>query len=142
MKKNICFFVILIITSLLLEGCCSSCRFRRTHSLALESTTWRLCRIAGENIQPFEESFVIVMENGNIHGTALCNKIIGTYTLEGSAILFSNVASTKMLCPNDDGLEARFLEKLSQVTHYDVDYRNLMFLSKGAITMVFEAVNK
>ncbi|MBQ0080959.1 MAG: META domain-containing protein [Alistipes sp.] len=142
MKRNLVCLALLFFVSLLLSGCCSSCRYRRNHSFPLESIEWHLCRIAGENIEPSSDKFVIVLQDGTIHGKAFCNRIMGRYKLNGSELSFLDIASTRMLCLEDNGQEARFLEKLSQVTHFDIDYKNLMLLSSGAITMVFEGVQK
>lgn len=55
-----------------------------------------------------------------VAGNGACNRIFGPYLIESkNRISFSNLASTMMICPNQD-FENKFLQNLRDVRYYEV----------------------
>ena len=76
------------------------------------------------------------MENGHISGSTGCNRINGTYTLNGNSILFgNNLAITKMGCPNYD--ENVFLDAFNRVNKYRLQNNELMLMHDSTLLMTF-----
>ena len=76
------------------------------------------------------------MEDGRISGSTGCNRINGTYTLSGNSIQFgSNIAVTKMGCPNYD--EGVFLDAFNRINKYQIRNNELMLLHDSTLLMTF-----
>lgn len=85
----------------------------------LAGTTWRLDSINGVKVQEPEKT-EISFDGQKMAATTGCNRMSGSYTVNGAIITFSPVAATKMACPGGQSmqLEAQFLVMLtSPVTH-------------------------
>ena len=136
MKKLLVFLVV----AALAVGCCSACRLRVKNAKPLEGTVWHLVKVGGESLTlPTDEFNIILNENG-LGGRGACNSLLGQYaTGDKLALRFSHLGSTKMLCPNNEQLEIKLIQILSQTTHYDIDYDMLMLMQNGTILAVFKA---
>ncbi len=136
MKKLLVFLVV----AALAVGCCSACRLRVKNAKPLEGTVWHLVKVGGESLTlPTDEFNIILNENG-LGGRGACNSLLGQYaTGDKFALRFSHLGSTKMLCPNNEQLEIKLIQILSQTTHYDIDYDMLMLMQNGTILAVFKA---
>ena len=136
MKKLLVFLVV----AALAVGCCSACRLRVKNAKPLEGTVWHLVKVGGESLTlPADEFNIILNENG-LGGRGACNSLLGQYaTGDKLALRFSHLGSTKMLCPNNEQLEIKLIQILSQTTHYDIDYDMLMLMQNGTILAVFKA---
>jgi heat shock protein HslJ len=76
------------------------------------------------------------MENGHISGSTGCNRINGTYILNGNAIQFgNNMAITKMGCPNYD--ENVFLDAFNRINKYQIHNNELMLMHDSTLLMTF-----
>ena len=77
-------------------------------------------------------------EEKRISGNGGCNRVTGNYTLDKkSEIRFTEVASTKMSCP-DINFENAFLSTLDKVDRYEVN-GNVMLLKDGnEVLLIFE----
>ena len=136
MKKLFALFVIAALT----VGCCSTCRLRTKNAKPLEGTVWHLVKVGGENLSLPADAFNIILNENGLGGRGACNSLLGQYaTGEKSALRFSHLGSTKMLCPDNEALEMRLIRILSQTTHYDIDYDMLMLMKGGEILAVFKA---
>ena len=121
-------------------SCCSPCRSRAKNAKPLEGTVWHLVKIGGESKTLPAESFNLILKDNNVGGKAACNSLLGKYaTGDKFKLRFSSVGTTMMLCPENGELEQKFLNILSKVTHYDIDYNMLMLMQNGTILAVFEA---
>lgn len=136
MKKLLVFLVVAVLA----VGCCSACRLRVKNAKPLEGTVWHLVKVGGESLTlPTDEFNIILNENG-LGGRGACNSLLGQYaTGDKLALRFSHLGSTKMLCPNNEQLEIKLIQILSQTTHYDIDYDMLMLMQNGTILAVFKA---
>ncbi len=130
----------LLIVALMVVGCCSSCRWRYKNAKPLEGTTWHLVKVGGESLTLPLDSFNIILSENGLGGRGACNSLLGQYaTGDKFALQFSSLGSTKMLCPENEALEMKLIQILSQTTHYDIDYDMLMLMQNGTILAVFKA---
>lgn len=105
-----------------LAGCC---RFSEAPvvSGALENTTWRLTELPGHELpsDAAQSAATMRFEDGNVHGFSGCNRLIGSYSLEGDRLVLGNLGGTMMACPEPAmSLESRFLEAFSGVLQVSV----------------------
>ena len=136
MKK---LFTLLMVAALAV-GCCSACRMRVKNAKPLEGTVWHLVKMGGESLTLPADSFNIILNENGLGGRGACNSLLGQYaTGEKMALQFSALGSTKMLCPENEALEMKMLQVLSETTHYDIDYDMLMLMKNGTILAVFKA---
>ncbi len=130
----------LLVVALMVVGCCSSCRWRYKNAKPLESTVWHLVKVGGESLTLPLDSFNIILNDNGLGGRGACNSLLGQYaTGEKYALRFSALGSTKMLCPENEELEMKLIQILSQTTHYDIDYDMLMLMQDGVVLAVFKA---
>jgi len=130
----------LLLVTVLSVGCCSSCRWRYKNAKPLEGTVWHLVKMGGESVTLPADSFNIILNENALGGRGACNSLLGQYaTGEKSALRFSALGSTKMLCPENEALEMTLIGVLDKTTHYDIDYDMLMLMNNGEIMAVFKA---
>lgn len=66
-----------------------------------------------------------------LSGFAGCNRINGSFAIDGSRISFGTVVSTRRACYPDDGSEQRFLQALSEVRGWRMEGGQLLLLADG-----------
>ena len=110
-----------------------------TAAIDLAGTSWTLVRI-GEN-PPVEgaDAWLAFGSNGEITGSTGCNNLIGSYAVDGTALSFSTIGTTRMACPGDDLMaqDASVPQALTNVTGWEVDADDRLHLT-GATELVFE----
>lgn len=99
----------------LLTACASDTdALRRDHGYVLE---WIGARPLIDN----SHLTMTLGKDGRAYGNGGCNHWFAAYTLEGDAIQFGAVGSTRKMCaPALMEQERRFLEALGKVQHWDV----------------------
>ena len=105
--------------------------------------TWTIDTMRRQSQLPAEilSNVFLRFSDSTFSGYAGCNQISGRYTLKGTSIIFSDVVSTKMACPNLDQ-EYAFLNLLQQtVSAYTVTDSKLL-LRDGASNIIFNGVRK
>lgn len=105
----------------------------------LAGTTWALTRI-GENPPAVTgDAWLRFGENGEIAGSTGCNNLVGNYAVDGNALTFGMLGSTKKACPDDDLMaqDASVPEALTNVTGWHVDGDGRLHLT-GGTELVFE----
>jgi heat shock protein HslJ len=105
---------------------------------ALEGTEWRLVDIGGQPSPAGADSarhpgFRLLAEGRKVQGSAGCNRMTGTYQLDGQKLKFGPLATTRMACPAMQ-TETAFLEALGATTRYEISGSSLMLY--GADTAV------
>jgi heat shock protein HslJ len=65
----------------------------------LPGTSWTLVDLAGETVAV--SPTIAFGADGTVSGSAGCNTFNGTYTIDGSAVSFGPLATTRMACPDD-----------------------------------------
>jgi len=95
--------------------------------------TWNLATLNGKTISALEHGRVINLtlseENNHASGFAGCNNFMGSYTLDGSNLEFSPMATTRKACRNQDFNEQDFLSIFSEVTSYKIKDGQLRLLN-------------
>lgn len=95
--------------------------------------TWNLATLNGETVAPLENGRLINLklstENNHVSGFSGCNNFMGSYTLEGSSLEFSPMATTRKACMNQDFNEQDFLSIFSKVASYKIKDGQLSLLN-------------
>jgi len=104
-------------------------------------TRWNLATVAGEAIrQPEgkENPYLSVAEDNRLTGFGGCNKLMGTVKLDGNAIAFPGVGSTKMYCKETQAVETSFMNALRATNAFALEGDKLTLLdgSKELATLV------
>lgn len=106
---------------------------------------WRLAELDGKKVNtPLEQraNFVLTDDGNRISGSGGCNRLVGSYELEGHSLRFKPVATTMMACigPAMDE-EHKFLAALNATTTYRVSGATLELLNnKGRVLAWLHAV--
>lgn len=69
-------------------------------------------------------------------GHAGCNRISGSFELDGERLVFGPMASTRRACVPDDGAEERFLKTLSEVRRWRIDSGALLLLGESGAPLL------
>lgn len=116
-----------------------------TPSYSLTNTYWKLTQLDGAAVtmapQQEREVRITLTDDGKVHGFTGCNQVMGGYTLAGTALRFTQLASTRMACPPPlMQLESAVLANLNSVTGYQLEGEKLILLKDGAPVARFESV--
>lgn len=101
---------------------------------AMMGTHWNLSTLAGQAIQlpeGIENPYLILPEGDRLSGFGGCNKLMGSVKLDGSAISFPGVGSTKMYCKESQAVETSFLTALRATNSFTLDGDKLTLLDKS-----------
>ncbi len=80
--------------------------------------------------------------DGSFGGQLQCNRMSGSYTLDGGKLAFGPIASTMAFCP-DDGISAVYNQALSSVQSYQiVDGRLIVGFGTEGEELVYAATDK
>jgi heat shock protein HslJ len=115
----------------------------------LESTRWKLVEVAGRPAGPSEAGRWPYIElraaekpgdRPSLRGSGGCNRLAGSYRLDGSAVEFGPVASTRMACAQGMEQEQAVLEALAGTRMWKILARLLELCDKdGTMLARFEA---
>ena len=142
---------VLLLATLSVSGCANSVSPSPQPSSApsassLERTAWALTSFATETGQENVLSNTTVtatFDNGNITGSAGCNRYSAGYQLSGNGITISSITSTLMYCTSPDGVmtqETTYLLLLKNVTAYAISNDQLTLSNElGDAQLVFNA---
>ena len=112
---------------------------------SLTNTYWKLTQLDGAPVamapQQEREVRITLTADGKVTGFTGCNRVMGGYTLAGTALRFTQLAGTRMACPPPlMQLESAVLANLNSVTGYQLDGEKLILLKDGAPVARFESV--
>jgi putative lipoprotein len=110
----------------------------------LEDTHWMLIELAGEAVAAGDNQrnphFVLRSEDHRLAGSGGCNRLMGSYELEGGQLRFGQMAMTRMACLQGMEIEAAFASALGEVRAWQMDSDALELLDGyGEVLMRFEA---
>ncbi|MDF0645817.1 MAG: META domain-containing protein [Nitrospira sp.] len=89
-----------------------------------------------------EPSIVLHSENHRVAGSSGCNRLTGTYPVEGRTLHFSRTAATKMACADGMRQEQAFLDALRHVETWKVIGEHLeLYDHRGTTLLRFEATH-
>jgi len=102
----------------------------QTADEALVGTYWKLMLLDGKPVTVADdrrEAHLVLDEDGRVSGSTGCNRLMGSYRLQGDTLTFSQLASTRMACPGDMAkLEQAWLAMLSETAHYSIEGQSLI----------------
>jgi heat shock protein HslJ len=110
-----------------------------TGAIDLAGTSWTLTSLGANAPVEGADAWLAFGANGEITGSTGCNNLIGSYAVDGAALSFSTLGTTRMACPGDDLMaqDASVPEALTNVTGWQVDGQGRLHLT-GATELVFE----
>ena len=111
----------------------------------LENTYWKLVGLHGTTIAVAEkqrEPHLILHPDGRrLTGSGGCNRLVGSYALEGPKLSFGRAAGTLLACPQGMEQERAFLDVLARVQGFKTSGQQLELLdAQGAQLARLEAV--
>ncbi len=105
---------------------------------------WKLKTLDGKEMvmQKDQEREMYFMLKGKdkVVGFAGCNNINGTYNIEGSKIMFSQMLTTLRACPNVNINESSFLKMFDGVDNFVVNGDDMTLKKANIIVATFEAI--
>lgn len=121
-----------VAVAMVVSGCATSSNTvddTQTANEALIGTYWKLMTLDGQPVTVADnqrEAHLVLGEDGRVSGSTGCNRLMGSYRLEGDTLTFSRLASTRMACPGDMAmLEQAWLAALSETAHYSIADQSL-----------------
>jgi len=111
----------------------------------LENTYWKALRLNDHDIVVTDEiretHFVLHAENHTVAGNGGCNKMFGSYRLNGDSLLFSGLGATLMACPEPGMSNERMLnEVLTKTATYRIAGETLQLFRDGEVIGNFKSV--
>lgn len=124
----------------MIEGRASSGALR---AVPLEDTHWKLVALGAEPkptpMDYWNRILVFQRKPARLAGSTGCNRLMGSYKLNGDTISFGRIASTRMACPAPN-IEGSFLAALERVRFWKITGRQLeLFDSPRVLLARFEA---
>jgi heat shock protein HslJ len=89
--------------------------------------------------QELHPTIEIYLSEERFGGNTSCNNMNGKVKVEGSTILFSDIVTTKMFCPDVD--EVNFLSTLSKTNNFKIDKMKLFLYEDDKELLVFQKVD-
>ena len=106
---------------------------------SLLETDWKLTELGEQVISTPQGSreihFVMQSENQSVNGFSGCNRMMGSYVLQGPELRFERMAGTMMACAADMDLEKKFLAMFSQVARWEIAGESLRLLAADGKTV-------
>jgi heat shock protein HslJ len=97
---------------------------------SLAGNYWKLMTLGGRPVAVADnqrEAHLVLGQDGRVSGSTGCNRLMGSYTLQGDTLTFSQLASTRMACPAEMmALEQAWLTTLSDTAHYSISGQRLV----------------
>ena len=110
----------------------------------LQNTYWKLTRLGNEAVFPSQkqrEAHIVMNNENRISGSDGCNRIIGSYQIDGNSIHFSKLGSTMMACPEGMEQADQFRTALGATTYYRIVGQHFeLFDNNDQMLIRFEAV--
>jgi putative lipoprotein len=92
---------------------------------ALQANVWRLQSLPGKDAKALaaaRQPLTVRFEAGRVSGFSGCNRLVGSYTVEGDTVTLSQLAGTMMACPEPAmALESAFRAALGGPLRFSID---------------------
>jgi heat shock protein HslJ len=102
---------------------------------SLLDTQWRLTKLGDEVIEnpPGERAvhFLLQASNTGLTGFSGCNRMFGSYALDGSSLKFDGLGGTRMFCQSSMELEQKFLGMFQNVGSWKITGNSLQLFDAG-----------
>ena len=116
------------------------------NSAELRGTYWKLTAVGTTPVNVADnqrEPHLILQPDSKVNGSGGCNRMFGSYELNGDALVFSGIGSTKMACQDGMDVETSFLPALQRVARWRITGQRLELLdTAGAVVARFDAKAK
>lgn len=89
----------------------------------LEETDWKAIELAGKPTptqDPKREAHLQFQAGGRVSGSDGCNRLTGTYQLNGDRVTFAQMVGTQMACLNPSGTEGPFRDALKSASRITI----------------------
>jgi len=110
----------------------------------LRNTYWRLILIDAVPVQRApnqREPHLVFHEDGGLTGSDGCNRLIGTYAIDGASLRLSQLGATRMACARGMGQADQLRGVLEKVGRYRIIGQQLEILDRtGSLLLRLEAV--
>jgi heat shock protein HslJ len=111
----------------------------------LRGSYWKLVRLSETPVQVAEKQrephLIFANYEPRISGSGGCNRLTGSFELDGDKLRLRGMAGTMMACPTGMEQEQRFLQSIEKVERYRISGSHLEMLdATGAVIARFEAV--
>ena len=141
---------ILSLAALTLIVACSRRSTSETEAAAtvpLRGTYWKLTSLGDRPVNVAESQrephLILQADSRQVNGSGGCNRMFGSYELNGDALTFGDIGSTKMACPDIMDIESSFLPALQRAAKWRITGQRLDLLdSGGALVARFDAKPK
>jgi heat shock protein HslJ len=102
-------------------------------SASLTNTRWKLVQLGADAVSvpdgPREPH--IILQDGRAAGSGGCNRMSGSYTLNGKSLRFTPMLATKMYCEGGMQYERPFFDALERTSAWRIDGGKLEMLNDG-----------
>jgi heat shock protein HslJ len=124
---------ILIALTVLLTLSANKCKNEAGGMTSLIDKKWVFQSVAGEALKlpAGVEMPWVKLEGENLQGFGGCNQLMGQYKLEGTALSFPGLGSTKKYCENIQPTENAIKQALGQVDSFKMDGGLLKLMGAG-----------
>lgn len=136
-------FLVLFTTIFLVACAKNEVKFKNNDTLT--NRYWKVIEIRGDKAVAFDnqrEAHIILDNENKIIGSDSCNRIFGSYKLDGNKIDFSHLASTRMACMKGMTQAHNFSTAFAYVKSYKIEKNSLYFLDENEkVILKFVSVN-
>ena len=112
----------------------------------LRGTNWLLVAVGDKPVTVTDSNraaHIILQPNSKqVAGSGGCNRMFGTYELNGDALRFSGVGATKMACKDGMDTEAAFLPVLLRVNRWRISGQQLELSDSAGVVLARFAARK
>jgi heat shock protein HslJ len=123
---------ILVVASCDTTGSGTNATPEPTAAADLAGTSWTLVSVGGTPIVVGSGASLTFDAGGNVSGSTGCNRVSGTYAVDGAALTFGPLATTRMACQEDlMTQEAAVLDALAGVSGWEIDDEGRLHLTGG-----------
>ncbi|HQR46504.1 MAG TPA: META domain-containing protein [Thermoanaerobaculia bacterium] len=109
-----------------------------------EGKTWTVVTVLGEKVAGGRGRMAVQLKldvtGHHVSGSTGCNRLNGRYKLDGDGLTFSDLVTTKMMCPGSMVRERNFLQALEDVTGWKFSGERLQLMGRRQV--VVELVEK
>jgi heat shock protein HslJ len=119
--------------SLLLVLSANKCNDTAGEATSLKDKKWIIKTLGGEalGLLPGMEQPWLQLKGDQVEGFGGCNALMGSYTMEGSALNFLGIGSTKKFCEGIQPTETAIMEMLTKVESFKMDKNGLKLFGGG-----------
>lgn len=126
-------YLILFVLTVFLFSCVAMAN-KDSAVLIEKKLAFKLKATADNEAEAANQPFLYLNSNGSMYGSTGCNRFFGSYDIDydNSTIIFSQIASTKILCPSDINQQEQYiLDSLGATKKYKIENNDIIFLNNN-----------